>query len=111
MFYRLMANLVMVIHCIFAWFFLFGAFLARQHPWVALLHKSVGGGSSPEELHARQDKRNTVGIRCPQSFPRSMSIGQECHEEKVWDWVEPIPPSFKNALCSLLDPPQETLVA
>lgn len=38
MFYRVLADLVVVIHCVVAWFFLFGAFLARQEPWVALLH-------------------------------------------------------------------------
>jgi hypothetical protein len=38
MLYRLLADLVIVIHCVVAWFFLFGAFLARQQPWVALLH-------------------------------------------------------------------------
>jgi Protein of Unknown function (DUF2784) len=38
MFYRLLANVVIVIHLAFVWFFMFGAFLARQHPWVALLH-------------------------------------------------------------------------
>jgi hypothetical protein len=38
MLYRLLADLVMVIHCVIVWFFLFGAFLARERPWVALLH-------------------------------------------------------------------------
>jgi uncharacterized protein DUF2784 len=38
MLYRLLADFVIVIHCVIAWFLLFGAFLARQQPWVALLH-------------------------------------------------------------------------
>src|SRR4051794_4755440 len=38
MLYRLLADFVIVIHCVIAWFLLFGAFLARQQPSFALLH-------------------------------------------------------------------------
>jgi len=38
MFYRLLTNLVIVIHYALVWILFFGAFLAREKPWVALLH-------------------------------------------------------------------------
>jgi hypothetical protein len=38
MLYRLLADLVIVIHCIVVWFLFFGAFLSRQHPWLVCVH-------------------------------------------------------------------------
>jgi hypothetical protein len=36
--YRRLADFVVVIHWLAGGFFLFGAFFAREHPWIALVH-------------------------------------------------------------------------
>lgn len=41
MVYRRLADLVVVLHALIVWFFLFGAFLCWQHAWVALFHVPV----------------------------------------------------------------------
>lgn len=36
--YRRLADSVVILHCLIGVFFLLGAFLARHHPWIALIH-------------------------------------------------------------------------